>query len=81
MGAVHTKGVTVQPRRLLRHQLDDVELFLGDTGGVPSAAEPTVVVGVGAVDTDALELVMSNEFYLFDTGLVVIEAPGRAVGA
>jgi hypothetical protein len=21
MGAVHTKGVTVQPRRLLRHQL------------------------------------------------------------
>jgi hypothetical protein len=34
MGAIHTRGVTVQLRRLLRHQLDDVELFLGDTGGV-----------------------------------------------
>jgi hypothetical protein len=45
-------------RRLLRHQLDDVELFLGDTGGVPGAAEPAVVVDVGAADTDALELVV-----------------------
>jgi hypothetical protein len=34
VGAVYTRGVTVQLRRLLRHQLDDVELFLGDTGGV-----------------------------------------------
>jgi hypothetical protein len=55
MGAVHTKGVTVQPRRLLRRQLDDVELFLGDTCGVLRADEPTVVVGVGAVDPDALD--------------------------
>jgi hypothetical protein len=26
MGAVHTKGVTVQPRRLLRHQLDEYNI-------------------------------------------------------
>jgi hypothetical protein len=49
-------AVTVQPRCLLSSIALAVfnSLLLGDAGGEAGAAKPTAVVGVGAVDANAL---------------------------
>jgi hypothetical protein len=55
----HAKGVAVQLRCLLHHQVGDAQLLLGDTGGGEAGAtHPTTVISARAVHANALELVV-----------------------